>query len=490
MNRFTVAAALVSMVLVGCDHNVYQIVIRPQAAGFERQLTVRRQGDKPENLSDLPKSELAAIEKVYGRGEGDKVRTYKKAFAGATPNDVGGAGTFARYRSSLGAAYAYAERFRGNDNLGEVIQHSLAVTDRIVDLLIGWLAKEVGTCEGFPKLRAFLDKQVRNDLKTVGAYAWLAYNNTRANWAAEHAHSNEPAKEALARAVLYLVERGYVTAAEVPAIKRTMDTLDKRKDKQTIVTSAVVQRILTMAGTDDGELLAQLTAMFARNKKLQASLDAYLRTTKEYKRGVREWQARPPVASGEKDRNEKPPEPVKVVSDKLGLERTFFNLRLNLFGTENRVEVVLHLATEPLATNGRYDEKTRTLRWRGQLTERNKPTPHLGEMCYAVWAEPNEMVQKQCFGKVILTGQRLYEYCVWRESVSPKEADRWTAVLRSIRPGADVKATVTSAARRVGISDAPRRAPGPYDKGAELILQAVGQTKNAATSQTATAPAP
>ena len=53
---------------------------------------------------------------------------------------------------------------------------------------------------------------------------------------------------------------------------------------------------------------------------------------------------------------------------------------------------------------------------------------------YAAWSEPNAETQTERFGRVILTDQKLAEYVIWYQGLSPAEAAVWDAFLAKCEP--------------------------------------------------------
>ena len=59
--------------------------------------------------------------RAYGKtemGETARKHRFTGKFAGRTPDDVGGAGSYTHWETAFGSASAYVERFRGSDDLG------------------------------------------------------------------------------------------------------------------------------------------------------------------------------------------------------------------------------------------------------------------------------------------------------------------------------------------------------------------------------------
>jgi hypothetical protein len=209
---------LPALLLAGCDHDCYEIEIRPAGDGFSRQLTCWHVGgEKDREVRPLGSQEIARLAKLYAAQktiEGGKKDVFTGRFAGNTPADVGGAGSYSTLDSPLGRTFWYVERFRGNDDLESQLAERREAADRLADLLVGWLRSELGDDAARGCMKQFLDHDLRRDLKNLGLYEWTAE--------ARKGHDNDPGSEFLARLALYLAERGYFAPRDVPLLARTV----------------------------------------------------------------------------------------------------------------------------------------------------------------------------------------------------------------------------------------------------------------------------
>ncbi|MEE9602390.1 MAG: hypothetical protein V3V75_03730, partial [Thermoguttaceae bacterium] len=224
MSRFIDAMVILSVILLsvvalgGCESTHYEIEITPDGKNFERKLTCwreTRENDKT-RLEQLPKEELERIGKLYDRKDAPDdaaKQTFVGRFGDTTPADVGGAGEYTHFTSPLGTVSSYVERFRGNDDLDSQLAKRRAAADQFVDLLLGWLEREVGNRDGFGRLKKFVDEDFRRDLKNLGIYLWTG-----------GAANVTGTKDALARFGTrmgqYLCERNYFKPKDVPALAR------------------------------------------------------------------------------------------------------------------------------------------------------------------------------------------------------------------------------------------------------------------------------
>ena len=131
------------------------------------------------------------------------------------------------------------------------------------------------------------------------------------------------------------------------------------------------------------------------------------------------------VESDAKDPPGIKPEPLTMLTDVLLTEI----IQLEL-GTDDRVTVRLVVPAKPFATNGEW--KQGRVLW---LKKAVKGKSGLPTFAYAYWSEPDEKFQKKHFGKVVLEGQNLGEYVLWRSGLSKQEGIEWDDFLKGLKIG-------------------------------------------------------
>lgn len=216
-----VVAVLVSVFLTGCGGRTeYVIEMKLEGGQLNRKLVVVEHGSQnkassengkpdgaakvelgpeaePMELSEAFRSELERIEKLYvnrALGTNGSEFVFQANFSGDLPKDVGGAGSFLYYSNSLGTASVYVERFRGHDDPAGRLQKQARAIDMWVDHLIAWSKQEpeLGAKPDYEKLRAFLDVNLRQDLKNLGLYALRSGALNPINLEAEFVQSGSP----------------------------------------------------------------------------------------------------------------------------------------------------------------------------------------------------------------------------------------------------------------------------------------------------------
>jgi len=299
-----------------------------------------------------------------------------------------------------------------------------------------------------------MSTELRKDLKNLSTYSYLGSSTSRVNWLELKGDDHQSlSNEVIMRAVTYIIERRYIQTGDIPLLARVFNS-DRTQTKQLL--DKATQRIAAKAGITDAKFIARLTSLLADEKNLVTSFEAYLQTTPQYKKLIKEQK---PV-NGDADGPEKNMSAVKLIVQPQ-IEK-IVHLRLGFGGTP-QLDVQLALSAKPDGTNGKWNAKDRTVTWKGALTKRDGKTTFLPEICFALWSEPAEKFQRAHFGKIIISGQTLMNYCMWRQGLTAHEAKLWATVLLKHKPGQDLEAAVKAAAD-------PDK-PMPYIKEGLKLLQ-------------------
>lgn len=420
----------------GCSSRYrYEITIRPAdegvarsaggAAAFERTITFWKSSGSNAAIQEFPKADLDRIAAAYGAtapAKLDQKHTFSRAFTGKMPAEIENSGTLSRWVSPFGTATLYMERFGGNDDVFGQFEKRKKAVDRLADLVIDWLESELGREPNWPKLRLFLDTDLRRDIQNLSALMLVASgeeDSLTMRPAKPESSSADAEETMLFRALQYLTERGYLEARDLPALVASMEDhgslamqWGERFLREKLELAENAPRPAGLAFLADSETLLQ-------------SLDRYLRATPEYKKLEEEWEAR---------RKENPDEPQPEGADVLNepFRDAFFSIRL--FEDSTEVSVTLHCPVPPYATNGSWDQAKGAIHWN---TLQNGDTG-LPTFFFANWAEPNTKAQVARFGKEILVGQALGEYVLWYAGLGPDLAAEWDAFLASLEPGPDL----------------------------------------------------
>ena len=416
------ALAAAVILLTGCPHNEYVVQLKPQGGVIERTLDFygadgMNTNTGTPNYTGFNAAELAAITALYPAGgvtnEG-VCYTAHGWFTNQLPADVGGAGAYLHYDTSLGEAGAYTERFRGSDDFSGMIERHNQAADRLADLCIGWSRSELGREPGYESLHRFLDVDFRRDLKNIGAYWW-------AGQLAAGYQTNAP-EEFVVRFGQYLWEHGYFKIEEIPGLFKMAN------DGQSQGMLVYVRR--WVAGKMGVPETSPALACLADESAAEKSWNHYLAGTELYQAKLKQWETEKQTKP-----DAKRPEPSEVMGEAL-TEEVGFNI-----DTPDHLAVKLALAAPPLHTNGRWDEAARQVVWQADLEGRTNAL-RIPVMCYACWAQPDGMFQTNHFGKTMLAGDALTEYCLWRNSLDAGHGRAWDAFVASLQPGAGLGARV------------------------------------------------
>jgi len=428
-SKVLLAVMTVGMILCGCDFNEYRIEMTPRGDRIERKLTVWRTGGADENgkprKGEFPADQFAALVKAYPKQvetDDPNVHAFAGTFGPKMPKGIGGDGSYVRMPTRMGSAFAYVERFRGDDDLfGQIDQQRKAI-DETIDLLIGWFRVEVSDDAGRKKLLTFLDRDLRKDLKNLAVYAWAAR-------ASDLYKKSETAKgEFIVRVSQYLMERKYFAPKDVPRIVRAF-TAEFEKDSATKLPALLQRLIANRMGIKHTDPVPDSLAFLASATKAQESLRTYLKGTRTYSRKLAEWKK-------QNDAGAEPPGPIALCFPELGANM----IPLSLGGPADTLEISLAAPVKPFETNGTWDAKTSRVTWKDTLhADDTLPT-----FCHALWAEPDAAFQKKHFGKIVLDGEHLAFYCAWRKGLTKAEAREWDAFVDALSGGKDIAAKLES----------------------------------------------
>ncbi len=152
------------------------------------------------------------------------------------------------------------EHFRENNNDVETeLAQRRAAAEQLTDLLLGWFESELGEQANFDRLRRFIDEDLRRDLKNLAVYAWAASATMR--------EEEKPGEtESWIRIWLYLCERGYLSAKDLPKLVRAVSQGDLGPLLR------IVQRVVARTmGIPDNQPIPKSLAFLAGPDEAKAS---------------------------------------------------------------------------------------------------------------------------------------------------------------------------------------------------------------------------
>jgi hypothetical protein len=400
----------------GCEYDRYAVEMTPDGDSCRRVLTCWREetkGGKDEvpALKPLPQEELDRIAKLYSskpQESGPAKRTFAGRFKGTLPSDVGGAGTYTRLATEMGDLFTYSERFRGCDDQARVLADMSYAADRLTDVLILWFESELKEDPHWPKLRGFMEADLRQDIKNGTLYLWMSGPAGKPEWS-------------YVRAAQYFQERGYFQPQDIPAWNT--DAAGGRKLLLEIARRFVASRMGLPSETPVPASLGFLSSA----ERAEASWDKFQAESPAYK----DWLA----ALDLKRLRWKPKGDAAPGKDKPDLKEPLSDLlapSLVILADDggDHVDVTLACKVQPLYTNGAYDATRGAIAW----SEALRDPPDLPALCTALWIAPDESFQKAHFGRTVLTGDDLADYVLWRKLLGEADAKEWTAFLDALKP--------------------------------------------------------
>lgn len=409
--------------LLGCERDYYEVEMRPDGEALHREVTVWRERtqDDETKLVELPLKDLQRIAAAYDKetpASEPKKHTFVGNFLGKTPNDLGGDGSLTFWETPLGSTSAYVERIRGSDDFVLNVEQRQQATNRLVDLLRDWFAAELEGEPRFDRLRDFLDTEFRRDMKNLSLYGW--------SYEIVGEYDADAGKEVFVRIGQYLGERDYFVPDDLPSLYRALLDLD-RGDASRLL--AIVQQLVaTRMGVAPKEEIPEALNYLGDANLIQASFAKFIQGTDEYKQLLSQSET-------EKKTNPDATQPTPGrVLDQLVSDAFSFQL----FGNGDSLSVKLELPHKPFATNGEWNEQAKQISWSESIQPSDSDRLKLPTVLFAFWSQPNVMMQETHFGKVVLGGETLAQYCLWYRGLSIAEAAEWDKFVVTLSPAAEL----------------------------------------------------
>jgi hypothetical protein len=465
--RLFFALAVLTVLVTGCPHDEYTVDLQPRGNSIVRTLTFfcadGTDSNGAPNYAQFNTNALKAITALYPAGAVTESSnhwnwTARGTFAGRLPSDIGGAGSYSNFTTSLGSASLYAERFRGNDDIATSTEARLRAANAMTDHILAWSKAELGNQSHYDDLRRFLDTDFRRDMKNLALYWWLG------NIADDERPDGN--MEYIARVGQYLVEHHYLQLRDLPVLERGFEENDSDR------VCRLIQRLVARKlGIPDSSPLPVALKFLDNSDAMQASWEKYLSTTPEYRHLLFEWHKQRAFATwlnpGYVAHNTAAifnhsltnapgpprPEPTEVLK-KTGDDLTQFDY----LSEADVVTVNLALPFPPLHTNGKWDGADGKVKWRRGIEQAKELSP-LPAFFFATWSEPDESFQTAHFGKVRFSGDNLFRYCLWRAGLNPRQAAECDAFLAGLQPGTNLTAKINGFYFSDEAPQAPTNAP-------------------------------
>lgn len=452
MRRLMLPVWLLCLAVIGCDYEVYEITMTPQADGtVNRELVCYRvvensSASQPATTASSPatapaaapeptrsavgEEKLQVLEKLYAKRLSEKdaaIQKFAGSFKDRLPNDIGQAGTYTVFASNMGTAYSYLEQFGKDDDLVARMKAVEKASTEVTQLLDGWIASAVPAGEAQDKLRAVLKKDFAVDLHNVATFLMLGYAGMT------------PQEDGMARAVQYAVAHQYFDPRDIQTLAGLNDPLTGRLTWPAQLVKVISDILVRRAGLD----AKHVPAVLADNKKALESLTDYLKTTAQFKAALARYEQ--DKATGNLAPGTAPPTPLDSIEPIL---ENVINLGDS---SRDRVRLLLKTTVEPFATNGTYAPASGVVNWAFDINSDSilaatqpsgtatQPGPMghdaMPKVCYALWSVADEKFQKAHFGRVALDKGNVMEYCLWHAGLSQADAARWDAMIAKLQPG-------------------------------------------------------
>ncbi len=486
MRRSTAALALaaVMFLLAGCLVTEYNVEMDPQGPQMQRTLTIsvhdgattqpqtapaETQPAATPSAPPVGEETLRQLQAVYGAdnvGTDDKGRAVARGkFGPNLPGDLGaGTGRYFYFESSLGKAWAYAERLRGNDDQLAVLQEQLAAVDALADIAAGYVKHRFGDSADSNKLQDFIRTTLAKDAKNLSLQLRTAVNGS-----VSQAPTTAPSKDVAlmeipARAFMYLAERDYIPQADIEKLARAIMDSSLGDNERFGLAEPILRQMIQKKVDLSPKFIDQVLAA-VRDPNLAEAVNSYIEKTAAFTK----W------AVANKDPND--PNATLTARDytrELMDQAVALDL-LDGWGAD-KASFAIKCTTQPFFTNGAYDANLPGIRWSFDLNQSKRKPPII---LYAVAATPDEKFQTAHFGRTLLDGEKLMQYCMWHKALTAAEAKQWHDLLVTIKP--------TDSMDRVrDFRFAGRPATEPTTRpdtagtlGAQLLLNAIPQDPNA-----------
>lgn len=394
-----VLLALLASCLVGCKDRRFKIVMSfDDKRGVVREVEVSL-GTGKYNDSDLSKDSMVTrINEIYGppvsTNPESNSRTYRKSFSGKLPQEIEhcgfiSSGSISESESPLGRSVVYRERLPGPTRWKEINDLLNKAVDIHIRALVAGLENDPelqGRPEELKRLTEFIRTTFRADITDCVLECWLGYIQDEA--ALGSAGSDRQRDGVLGpvwdRAVQLLWERGYLT-------KIADDDFDDGRNLFRAILDRFVREMGASATTKRPRIFTEWLHDEGSSDKFIA---AGFAITGESTEDLEDATARLyPLSWGD-----------------------------SVSGT-----VTWTMKSEPVATNGKWDNSARELSWNCDI--KNGPIP--SQLLWATWSEPDEKFQHRHLGRVLIR-KELGRYNQWYLALDPAMKKEWDRFILSL----------------------------------------------------------
>lgn len=336
--------------------------------------------------------------------------------SGAVVDGIGENSHVLHYGTSVGRAWIYVERIRGDNCPAEVLQDRFASADQLADLLADFAGKRFSKHKEYPKLRRFLDEDLRKDLKNLSAFMFVAEASKRMDLKPKDDAPKAVEMNLSARLVEYLLDHQYLSKNDVPVLFVSINSLAHDG------TGDLVRTILhNKAGLKDEAFINDLLA--ARPDGDPRSFNQVLIKNRKYLAFAKEHRQEAPATSPAEST------PSDYAAHLVGKLLGNWPMAYGLWPWSDQVNMSLKIHGSAVVTNGEYRAEDQAIYWINEVSGEAFPV-----IQYAVWSQPDEAFQQQHFGGLAFKGAELAQYCLWRKGLKDEDGRRWDALLLTLTP--------------------------------------------------------
>ena len=439
--------ALVGIVFsaTACRTAYYTLELRPEGQRMERTVHTWVQSEgldrvysaygletDPEKRKELEEEPFVAV-------------SLTGTFVGAMPYDIGNSGHLFHFRSPLGSSSLYTERFRGFDNLADILDMQQRAFNRSVDMILLLLDLAIADVDEYSEFRHFVDTMFRSDIQNLILLMNVTDTVGRTVTWGEGDFEDLFGTGFMMRSLHFMADRNYFDLGQLPTV---MDALHEMDDYGLQFMAEAITRRMGRQ-----EIPPPLQALLDLQDEDLEVIQAQFLASPELAAMVESWNSDPylrmPYDINDEDSME------QFQAQLIGIEFDIF-----VASGGNVLDVTMALPSEPYETNGQWDGAG-IITWEESLASLDPFEADLPNVLYAAWSEPEAGLQQRYFGIVAIDGADLYDYCLWWANLEEDRREEWTAFLESLDPAGDL----VPALREFRFSD-ERGKPdltGPYD---------------------------
>jgi len=413
--------AIAMGVLAACAPRTVRVEVTASDEGAVRTFATNR----------LDEAEARRLEALYGvaptRGRGGT--TFTAAFEGALPEEIGNRNGLTEVRTSLGTSRMYWESFHEPRDLWGELRERQASGEVWVRIFGRWSEQQFDDESVRQRVRDAFETQylpfARDTMLLFGSMqAVTQAHRVAASVRGPREFGPLTADERFRQAVflpllLMMAERGFFSAEEMQRLTLlSMNGAAAEAQRQwsldRIILPAITRQIRRFQPDAPEATYPQLLAwglsfyFFANSPARHADLllasEAVPEEDKARLRAGQGGVSMPPA----------------------------FGVRVRQQRPSTDAEVVLTTGVEPHLTNGTFDAERGAVVFRTRIFGPQDRVSLYPATFHASWATPDEVMQRRCFGEVLLRGADLAEYCGWQQALTPRMQQRLEEALAEL----------------------------------------------------------